>query len=184
MRIYALADVHGRPDRIQLVEQTTEKLRPHVVVIAGDLTHGGRGREALRLLTTLPARVLAIPGNMDSPDVEEAIAHHPGREVIVEGGVRFGSLQGEGCDVLVSHEPPHGVLDRAWTGQHIGSRTVRELVERLRPRLVVCGHVHECPGIARLGETVVVNCTMGNDRYAGALIEWDPQSPRVELLPR
>ncbi len=184
MRIYALADIHGKPERIRLVERTTEQLRPQVVIIAGDLTHAGRGREALQLLHTLPALVLAIPGNMDPADVEEAIPHHPGRKVIVENGVRFGGTQGEVCDVLVSHEPPYGVLDRAWNGQHIGSRAVRELVERLKPRVVVCGHVHESPGIERVGETVVVNCTMGNDRYLGALITWDPQAPQVELLPR
>ncbi|MCS7173411.1 MAG: metallophosphoesterase [Armatimonadetes bacterium] len=184
MRIYALADIHGKPERIRLVERTAEQLRPQVVVIAGDLTHAGRGREALQLLSTLPALVVAIPGNMDPADVEEAIPHHPGRRVIVQEGVRFGGLQGEACDILVSHEPPYGILDRAWTGQHIGSRAVRELVEQLQPRVVVCGHVHECPGVARLDRTVVVNCTMGNDRYLGALITWQEPEPLVELLPR
>jgi len=182
MRIYALADLHGQADRIRTVREVAKSLRPDVVVIAGDLTHGGRGREALDLLWELDA--LAIPGNMDPADVDAAIPRNLNRQVVEWNGVRFAGLQGVPCEVLVSHEPPYGILDRAWTGRSIGSRAVRGLVERLRPRVVLCGHVHESPGVDHLGETIVVNCTMGNDRYAGALLTWDPLQPRVELLPR
>ncbi len=188
MRIYATADLHGRADRIQAVRAAVERLRPHVLVLAGDLTHSGRGREALELLDLPGLLVLAIPGNMDPFDVDEAIARsaarNPHREPVEHQGVRFSGL-GEGpCDVLVVHEPPRGVLDRVATGAHIGSQAVRDYVEHHHPRVVVCGHVHECPGIERLGHTTVVNCTMGNDRYLGALIAWQAPEPQVELLPR
>ncbi|MCS7234913.1 MAG: metallophosphoesterase [Armatimonadota bacterium] len=188
MRIYATADLHGRPDRIQAVREAVHRLHPEVVILAGDLTHSGRGREALELLELADALVLAIPGNMDPFDVDEAIvrsrARNPHRGVVDYRGVRFGGLGEEPTDVLVVHEPPRGVLDRAWNGAHIGSGAVRDYVERHRPRVVVCGHVHESPGIARLGPTTVVNCTMGNDRYVGALITWQLPEPAVELLPR
>src|SRR5579884_3396418 len=88
----------------------------------------------------------------------------------------------ERCDVLVTHEPPAGTLDRAWSGQHIGARRVRDLVARLRPRVLTCGHVHESPGIARVGETLVINCTMGDGRTHGALIELGPADVDARLL--
>lgn len=44
--------------------------------------------------------------------------------------------------VLVSHSPPRGHADRDTSGKHLGSDAVREAIERTRPRLVVCGHVH------------------------------------------
>jgi Icc-related predicted phosphoesterase len=188
MRIYATADLHGRPDRIQAVREAVGRLRPDVLILAGDLTHSGRGREALELLELPDVVVLAIPGNMDPFDVDEAIvrssARSPRRACVEHGGIRFGGLGDEPCDVLVVHEPPRGVLDRAWNGAHIGSVAVRDYVQRHRPRLVVCGHVHESPGVERLGDTLVVNCTMGNDRYLGALITWQAPEPRVELLLR
>jgi Icc-related predicted phosphoesterase len=188
MRIYATADLHGRPDRIQAVQEAVRHLRPDVLILAGDLTHSGRGREALDLLELPDLLVLAIPGNMDPFDVDEAIARSsarsPHREVVEHRGVRFGGLQDQRCDVLVVHEPPRGVLDRAWNGAHIGSQAVRDYVERHRPRVVVCGHVHESPGIEHLGVTTVVNCTMGDGRYLGALITWEEPEVRVELLPR
>lgn len=60
--------------------------------------------------------------------------------------------------VLVSHSPPQGVLDRSSSGQSLGSTSVREAVERCRPRLVVCGHIHACGGqSAVIGTTTVIN---------------------------
>ncbi len=188
MRIYATADLHGKPERIRAVREALDRLRPDVFILAGDLTHSGRGREALELLEVPGLLVLAIPGNMDPFDVDEAMDRSAARrlrgEVVEYQGVRFAGLGESPCDVLVVHEPPQGVLDRAWNGAHIGSRAVRDYVERHRPLVVVCGHVHESPGVERLGPTTVVNCTMGNDRYVGALVTWQRPEPRVELLPR
>lgn len=62
-----------------------------------------------------------------------------------------------GC-VLVSHSPPLGAVDVSSQGKSLGSRSVREAVDRLKPHLVVCGHIHACSGQrANLGATPVVN---------------------------
>ena len=59
--------------------------------------------------------------------------------------------------VLVSHSPPRGAADVS-RGRHLGSAAVRRAIEARRPRLVVCGHIHESGGqTAAIGETVVVN---------------------------
>lgn len=51
----------------------------------------------------------------------------------------------DGC-VLVSHSPPKGVVDVSSRGVHLGSDTIRRVIEERRPRLVVCGHIHESSG--------------------------------------
>jgi hypothetical protein len=53
------------------------------------------------------------------------------------------------CDVLVSHEPPRGVLDLTYHGFSAGSLYLRELVEHAeqKPRLWLCGHIHESRGV-------------------------------------
>jgi Icc-related predicted phosphoesterase len=59
--------------------------------------------------------------------------------------------------VLVAHSPPHGQLDRAGA-RHLGSHSVRAAIERCRPILTLCGHIHQCHGgEAWIGETRVVN---------------------------
>ncbi len=62
-----------------------------------------------------------------------------------------------GC-VLVSHSPPKGAVDVSSRGQSLGSEAVRETIMRVRPSLVVCGHIHACAGErATIGATPVVN---------------------------
>jgi Icc-related predicted phosphoesterase len=186
MRILACADLHGRPDRIARVRALVDEHAPAVVLLPGDLTHAGHGEDALDLLGGLGVPVLAVPGNMDGP---RAVAEITGRGALggatpVEiAGVTFGGPHAAShCDVLVTHEPPAGTLDRVYSGRHIGTRTVLELVTRLRPRVLTCGHVHEAGGIERLGDTLVVNCTMGDGKTAGALIELGPNDVSARLL--
>ena len=60
--------------------------------------------------------------------------------------------------VVVSHSPPKGIVDRSSRGHELGSQAVRETVELHRPRLLVCGHIHESAGQSEtIGSTTIVN---------------------------
>jgi Icc-related predicted phosphoesterase len=63
----------------------------------------------------------------------------------------------EDC-VLVVHSPPHGHVDTSSGGDHLGSRAILAAIEAKRPRLAVCGHIHESWGAeSRIASTRVVN---------------------------
>ena len=61
--------------------------------------------------------------------------------------------------VMVCHCPPkNSRLDRAGEGQHFGSPSVREFIERVQPAHFFCGHIHEAAGqTEQLGRTVGMN---------------------------
>ena len=60
--------------------------------------------------------------------------------------------------VLVLHSPPQGHCDASGDGTHFGSEGLLRAVEEKRPRLAVCGHIHESWGCeGRIGETPVRN---------------------------
>jgi Icc-related predicted phosphoesterase len=60
--------------------------------------------------------------------------------------------------VLVTHSPPKGAVDVASNGQSLGSTAIRAAIERLQPKLVVCGHIHGSGGqTAKIGPTTVIN---------------------------
>ena len=64
--------------------------------------------------------------------------------------------------VLLAHTPPWGVLDRAATAEHAGSRALRAWILARQPLLALHGHIHEAPDLlgrwaARLGATICVN---------------------------
>jgi predicted phosphodiesterase len=57
----------------------------------------------------------------------------------------------EGADVLASHGPAHGILDRSlFGGMRVGSRAMRAALEEARPSVVLSGHIHEARGIVEL----------------------------------
>jgi Icc-related predicted phosphoesterase len=52
----------------------------------------------------------------------------------------------ERLDILLSHIPPFGLLDKDMRGISNGSRALLGEVERVRPAVTVCGHVHAARG--------------------------------------
>jgi Icc-related predicted phosphoesterase len=67
---------------------------------------------------------------------------------------RFSNL-----DILVCHQLPYGVLDEVnWRkGKHAGSKVILDYVKTCQPRFVLCGHIHEAKGEAKIGRTKVYN---------------------------
>jgi uncharacterized protein len=60
--------------------------------------------------------------------------------------------------VLVLHSPPRDHCDSAGDGSHFGSAALLRAIEEKRPRLAVCGHIHESWGCeSQIGETPVHN---------------------------
>ncbi len=60
--------------------------------------------------------------------------------------------------VLAVHSPPRGHVDVSGAGRHLGSEAVLRAIERRRPRLALCGHIHESWGRqSRIGPTPVIN---------------------------
>jgi uncharacterized protein len=60
--------------------------------------------------------------------------------------------------ILVLHSPPRGHCDTNAGGDHLGSEALLQAIELKRPRLAVCGHIHESWGCeSRIGETQLCN---------------------------
>ena len=75
----------------------------------------------------------------------------------------------EGCPdgaVMVLHSPPLGHCDVSGAGDHLGSQALADAIERVRPPLAVCGHIHESWGErSRLGTTEVANLGPDGDFF-------------------
>jgi len=62
----------------------------------------------------------------------------------------------DGTDVLITHGPPHNILDKTLEGFHAGSFALTEATKRLDLKTHVFGHIHE--GYGRKG--LSINCSM------------------------
>ena len=80
-------------------------------------------------------------------------------ELLRRGKEGFRQIRHAKRKIFVPHAPPFGTrVDIIHSGFHVGSMSVRELVEDYRPDLVICGHIHEAYGDDLIGPTKVVNC--------------------------
>ncbi len=197
MRILATTDIHGSKNALDFIETFSSRHEPDILCIAGDLSHFGPAEWSKDLLDKLPLDCLAIPGNCDPPEtadlIEEttAIGLHLKKEEI--NGISFVGLGGS-CptpfptlfewedsyaykieelldqeSVLLCHNPPHGYVDKTFFGSHVGSKALREIVDRKRPRLMISGHIHEARGTDENASTRFVNPGMLAKGYAAVI---------------
>lgn len=76
----------------------------------------------------------------------------------------------DNIDIIVSHGPVFGYGDRAKRFKQpgyedTGSKALLELVDRVKPKLVVTGHIHSGYGKYQHNETVIVNASIVNEQY-------------------
>ena len=69
-------------------------------------------------------------------------------------------------DVLLTHGSAYGYLDVAQPqGDHLGSETLADRIEKLKIPYVIHGHIHGSYGIKKTKETTYINCSVLNEDY-------------------
>jgi uncharacterized protein len=185
VRLLAFSDVHR--DTRQAARLAEMAADADVVVAAGDFASIHRGLEELiDMLVIVETPTVVVPGNNETDDALREACRGWKAATVLHGeaaeidGVEFFGLGGgipttpwpwsfdlteeeaerrlAACPeagVLVVHSPPKGHVDG---DRELGSEAILRTVERQRPSLTVCGHIHESAGEeSRVGETRVVN---------------------------
>jgi Icc-related predicted phosphoesterase len=183
VRLLAFSDLHRDLDRARsLVERSRDA---DAVAAVGDLASVHRGLDAMiGVLRAIRTPTVLVPGNNETEEAlrsacagwDVATVLH-GETVDVAGATFFGLGAGvpetpwdwsfdlnehdaaaklatmpEGA-IFVVHSPPKGHVDGG-----LGSAAILDAIERTRPRIALCGHIHECWGQeSRVGDTRVLN---------------------------
>ncbi|MCE4618552.1 MAG: metallophosphoesterase family protein [Desulfurococcales archaeon] len=159
-RILHLSDVHCRSDKL---EKALEQLDYDLVTVSGDFECVDTARLFIEKARS-PA--VAVTGNLDNPGVSRLLREKniliDGRVVEVSGlliaGVGgmevVGNLRmiksrapSRGVDILLTHHPPRGVLDKTFIGVNAGLEELWDLIKLLSPRFHLFGHIHESAGV-------------------------------------
>jgi Icc-related predicted phosphoesterase len=122
-------------------------------------------------------KLVAVTGNMDDVSIARGLREIGvliDGNIIVKNNIIIAGVGGidpitsleeveskiesfEKVDILVSHHPPKGAVDRTFFGVRAGLRELRAFIEKYRPKLHLCGHIHEARGVERIGDTTIVN---------------------------
>lgn len=87
----------------------------------------------------------------------------------------------EGIDVLITHGPPHGILDKTIReGWSVGCKRLRAKVDQIKPKVHVFGHIHEEMGQVEIGGTMFINASVVDERYR----LWHNNPPIINVEPR
>lgn len=70
-----------------------------------------------------------------------------------------------GTDVLLTHGPVYGILDTLVNDQHAGDIDLLRRVLTVKPRVHVCGHIHEAYGSVKRHGIQFINASMLNEAF-------------------
>jgi Icc-related predicted phosphoesterase len=78
-------------------------------------------------------------------------------------------------DIVITHGPAFGIHDRLVSGMPVGCEDLLPTLQRIAPKVHLCGHIHEAYGERQVGETLFLNASILNVRYeiANAPIEFE-----------
>jgi predicted phosphodiesterase len=71
----------------------------------------------------------------------------------------------EGIDILITHGPPFGYGDETLRGDRVGCEELIKALDRVKPRLLICGHIHPGYGKYRYKNTTIINAAMCDETY-------------------
>jgi len=209
MRAIVVTDIHKKASTATLVNKAAEEHDADCVLILGDFCEFGPVSFASDYIKAINKPVYALPGNCDPLELPAAVskvAKDMHGKAATVGGVKIAGLGGSNptifntpfelseehifemldpiCSkvtVLMVHAPAFGHLDRIPNGMRVGSTSIRKIVEKHRPAVVLSGHIHEERGIEEADGTLFVNPGPAKEGYA-ALLVIENGVPKVKLL--
>ncbi len=92
------------------------------------------------------------PTPFDTPLEFEEVQIYDEAKRAIEG------IEGQEITLFITHAPPYNTkTDLLPSGSHVGSKSLRKIIEEVQPTLNICGHIHEASGMDKIGSTTVVN---------------------------
>jgi Icc-related predicted phosphoesterase len=69
-------------------------------------------------------------------------------------------------DILITHGPVFGILDRTTGGQNVGCDDLAMAIKNVKPKVHICGHIHEAFGEIERDGVHYINASILDERYS------------------
>lgn len=71
-------------------------------------------------------------------------------------------------DILITHTPPYGILDKSGLKRSLGCEYLMEKVKEIKPQYHIFGHIHASYGLTKIDKTTFINAS-NLDSYKGLI---------------
>lgn len=93
-------------------------------------------------------------------EIKNRIREYKRREKIYNKNFSKAKKKGKPI-IFLTHNCPYKTIDKLQKGpskgEHYGNYLERLIIKKFKPEIVVCGHIHETRGKARLGKSKIIN---------------------------
>ena len=186
MKLLHISDTHGKHKLL------SDLPKADIIVHSGDVSMTGTEEEIIDFLNwflDLPYKYkVFVLGNHDDCLIDADISGLDdncfvldNKGIEIEGIIIYGvpafiefSINGEeekfinsipkNTDILVTHQPPYGILDFS-DGIHYGSPLLLKRLMEIKPRFHLFGHIHDDYGIEKRTHTLYSNASIVDDNY-------------------
>jgi len=185
MKILAFADMHSNKEALKVLLKEGKDV--DMIICAGDISWFGRDlKKILKSFDKLKTPMFIIAGNHEDESLEEVCKKfkhitysHKSLYQLHKFSFLFYGLNGFSTDdvyakkffetamedvkkdqvvVFVSHGPPYGTALDIIEGQHVGDKALKKAINKYKPQLFICGHIHENSGKHQVYKhTLIIN---------------------------
>ena len=68
-------------------------------------------------------------------------------------------------DILITHGPVFGQLDKTTRGENVGCEDLLHAIDKIKPKIHICGHIHEGYGQTTSSKTKFINASVLDEKY-------------------
>ncbi|MBU0460529.1 MAG: metallophosphoesterase [Nanoarchaeota archaeon] len=176
MKFLTFVDLHDDKKYLHELVSRAKEDDIGFVICAGDISQFGRGLiPVLKKFDDIGKKFYLIPGNHETDEMLRKVSKEFKNVVNFnqqafkidnyiflgygEGGFAledaefrkkarewYSKYNGEKI-VLVTHGPPYGTKIDLLGERHVGNKDYSKFIQRIKPKLVICGHLHETVNI-------------------------------------
>jgi Icc-related predicted phosphoesterase len=169
-------DISGRGNEVEVIDFlnwfTTQNFE-HKILIAGNHDFYFEREPADQIKKILPKNIIylndsgatinniKIWGSPITPWFYNwAFNRHRGNEIKKHWDLIPGDTE-----ILITHGPVYGILDNTNSGHSAGCEDLLNRVNAIKPKLHICGHIHEAYGVIKKSGATFINASVLNERY-------------------
>jgi hypothetical protein len=210
MSLYLLivSDIHGEEEALFRIRKRMMSGAFDFLLVCGDISRSVTFVE--ELVAGLVGKVFLVPGNWDPEPVNKFILGSDscihGKKVALSDKIalvgfgfsnitpfgtfgelsedeiyrRMSKLQIDEKTILLMHCPPRGFFDEV-KGKHIGSESIRKIIEEKKPLIAFFGHAHDYEGKEKYKDTMLIKVPPAN-KMRGCAVRIEGEKINIEFV--